>query len=246
MNNNKYQVYTCLERPFTDEELDIATWPEFIYHDTVALKYWRKIYQTFPEYQFAIYENNQVVGYGNMVPLYIDEDKTQYEDRGWDWALEQSFKDVDSKKCCNTLCGLQIMINPLFAGSGYSRIFIEVMKGIAVKQGFNRVILPIRPTFKHQYPLIKLEHYIEWKNDKGEVFDPWIRTHIKSGAVIRNICFHAMSMKGSCQEWSNWTNLSFQSSGQYIVKGALVPVMANIENDIVEYHEPNLWVEYRF
>lgn len=51
-----------------------------------------------------------------------------------------------------------------------------------------------------------------------------------------------MDITGTISEWEEWTNTSFQSSGDYIIDQALVPVKINREKNLGQYTEPNVWL----
>ena len=116
------------------------------------------------------------------------------------------------------------------------------MKHIARTSGIEYLALPVRPTQKHLYPLVPMEEYILWTNENGESFDPWIRVHIKAGGMIASVCSESMAIRGKINEWEDWTGLSFQSSGLYTIGEALSPVNFDLEADIGEYIEPNVWI----
>ncbi|MCD4696791.1 MAG: hypothetical protein K8S16_11185, partial [Bacteroidales bacterium] len=48
--------------------LGSKTWPEFMQHDDLANKYWPGLYTDFLKFQFALLDNNEVVGIGNSIP----------------------------------------------------------------------------------------------------------------------------------------------------------------------------------
>lgn len=245
---NHYTMYTSAQRPLTAEETLACTsqWPEFMMRDPLEVKLWPHLLTQFANFQFALFNGLQIMGLTNTIPLSMDLANMDYNQRGWDWALEKGFADKAANKAPTVLCGLQISINGEFKGQGLSALFINGMKTVAQKHGLKAVILPIRPTLKHKYPLISMQDYITWQNDAGLPFDPWIRTHVKAGAKIMGICDRAMHIYGSIAQWRQWTRLSFQSSGQYIAEGALAPITADIEKDYAEYVEPNLWVRHNF
>lgn len=220
-------------------------WPEFILHDPVGNQYWLRLAEAFPAFQFVVRDSaeGRVLGSGNSVPLYLPDGET-LPDEGWDWALAKAFADREAGLTPNALCGLQIGIAPAARGQGVSGRMIGAMKQMAREAGFRQLILPIRPTLKHRYPLIPMEDYIGWKNAVGEPFDPWLRAHVRSGAEVVRVCPRAMQIAGTVGEWSDWTGLSMQTDGEYIVEGALVPVQVSVERDRAEYAEPNVWVRY--
>jgi hypothetical protein len=142
----------------------------------------------------------------------------------------------------NLLVGVQILIHPDLRNRGLSYEFLDVMKGLARTNGIEHIALPVRPTRKHEYPLVPMEEYIRWTDDRGDPFDPWIRVHMKAGGRIISVCQESMTIQGKVKEWQDWTGLSFQSSGLYIIEKALSPVYMDLGEDIGEYVEPNVWI----
>jgi hypothetical protein len=53
-----------------------------------------------------------------------------------------------------------------------------------------------------------------------------------------------MTIVGSIADWSHWTGMSFDRSGEVSIAGALVPVMVSLEQDYAVYVEPNVWVRH--
>lgn len=239
----EYKIRTTKE---FSEQYELQTeieWPEFMMHDPISNHYWKGLFEVFPEYQFSLFEGEDVLGYGNSIPLNIDLGTIRnLDDRGWDWALEKGFNDRAGDRTATVLCGLQIGLNKRSKGKGVSCHLIDGMREIARKNDLKAVILPIRPTMKCKYPLIKTEDYIKWKNEDGLPFDPWIRVHTRLGGEIIRVCNQAMYIPGTIDQWEEWTGLKMKTSGDYIIEGALVPVRASIENNIAEYTEPNVWM----
>ncbi len=95
---------------------------------------------------------------------------------------------------------------------------------------------------KSKYPLIPIGNYIKWEREDGLPFDPWLRVHVKLGGKILKPCHKAMYIPGTINEWEEWTKIKFLETGNYVIQGALRPVKINIEEDIGEYVEPNVWV----
>lgn len=238
----EYKVCTGLERSDMFEIQAGIDWPEFILHDPVGEHRWESLFDKFPAFQFALFDNDEMVGCANSIPLSMNTDSIDYNDGGWDWALNKGFEDQASGEIPTVLCGLQIGINNKYKGKGISSLLIEGMRNIASDNQCKALILPIRPTLKHKYPLQDMTDYIRWTNKEGMPYDPWIRAHVKYGAEIISVCKKAMYIPGSVAEWELWTGLSFQTSGKYIVPGALSPVVVSLEEDKVEYTEPNVWI----
>ncbi|NQV16190.1 hypothetical protein HQ531_12085 [bacterium] len=225
------------------EKADMVTlpsWPEFMLHDAVANKYWAELNVKHADFQYALVEkgSNKWVSVGNSIPVRWSGLLTALPDAGWDWALSSG---MESGQLPNLLCALSIQILPLYRNQGLSTIMIQIMREIGTQFGFDQLIAPVRPSKKSDYPLLPMETYIEWSKDHQR-FDPWLRVHERLGARVLKVCPQAMKISGTVQEWQDWTGLSFRSSAEYIIPGALNPVKIDIENDLGVYVEPNVWM----
>ena len=137
---------------------------------------------------------------------------------------------------------LQISIAPPFQGKGLSSLFIEEMRQLARRKGFSILIAPVRPNRKHLYPLSSIDSYASWSFPDGLPYDPWLRVHVRAGGRILKTCQSAMRIIGTVAEWEEWTGLRFFQTGQYIVPGALVPVVIDLAQDRGTYTEPGVWI----
>lgn len=104
------------------------------------------------------------------------------------------------------------------------------------------LIAPVRPTLKSSYPLTSMERYIEWRRSDGLFFDPWMRVHQRLGAKVLKVAPGSMTITGSVAEWEKWTGMRFPESGEYVVPGALRPVVVDLEEDLGLYEVPNVWM----
>jgi hypothetical protein len=75
-------------------------------------------------------------------------------------------------------------------------------------------------------------------------FDPWLRVHVRAGGAIVKVAPASMVIVGTLADWTQWTGLTFASSGQHAVPGALVPVHISVEQDHGVYVEPNVWLRH--
>ena len=138
--------------------------------------------------------------------------------------------------------GVQIAVNKNHQRKGLSSLALKEMSNLARESGFNKLVLPIRPSEKHKYPLIPMEEYFHWRDRNGLPFDSWLRVHTRAGGKIVKVCSKAMYIPGTVDEWKEWTKLDFPGSGSYIVPGALNPVLIDIEENKGVYIEPNVWI----
>lgn len=151
---------------------------------------------------------------------------------------------VDNQEQANTLAAVNIAIHPDAQKAGLSQRLLAELKSLASRKGFKRMVVPVRPSFKQDYPLTEFNSYIHWKREDEAPFDPWIRTHWKLGGKIVKPIPQAFPVEGTIKEWEELTQMSFPESGNYIVKGALQPVFINREEDRGYYDDPNVWMAY--
>jgi GNAT superfamily N-acetyltransferase len=221
------------------------SWPEFMQHDEIVGKNWHFLYERYPEFQYAVFDNKEIIGIGNTIPVHWDKPFEQLPDTGLDWAFEKANKDYQSQIDPNLIIAVQILINKDYRGKGISFEMVKIMKELAYNCNFKNIALPIRPTLKYKFPLIPMQDYIQWKNEDDEAFDPWIRVHLKKRGRIVGVCNCSMNITGTIKEWEEWTGLKFPGSGNYIIKGALAEISINKELDKGIYLEPNVWMIHK-
>jgi hypothetical protein len=224
--------------------LGANAWPEFMQHDCIVNKYWSDLYTDFLNFQFALFDGQEIVGIGNTIHLNWQGLFAELPDSGLDWAMNKANIDFKSGLKSNLLIAVQILINPKYQSHGISYEMLDIMKDIARTNEIDNIALPVRPTLKCNYPLIKIDDYISWKNKEGLAFDPWIRVHLKAGGKIVGICNKSMYITGTVAEWEKWTGMLFPGSGDYIVDKALTPITIDKKKDIGTYIEPNVWIVY--
>lgn len=184
---------------------------------------------------------DQLTGYpvavGNCVPLACDFNNLPPE--GWDWIVETA---AQSNKPRNALGALAISVPGVHRGKGVARMMIQGFRDLAAKKGLDGVIAPVRPSEKHRHPFIPMEEYVGWTDDKGRMYDPWLRSHLSAGGKIIGPAPRSMVVEEPVAFWENWTGRSFAEDGEYALDGALVPV--KVEAGVGKYIEPNVWFAY--
>jgi GNAT superfamily N-acetyltransferase len=222
------------------DDVTMPSWPEFMLNDMVANEHWTTLNVKHPDFQFALYEKQTGlwIAVGNSIPVHWSDSLETLPDEGWDWALRSGVEDDTP---ANLLCALAIQVLPKYRGKGLSKLMVQIMKDIGQQFGYDKLIAPVRPNKKCDYPLLAMEEYLTWSRN-GEHFDPWIRVHQRLGARILKVCPQAMHIRGTVKNWEDWTEMSFQSGGDYIISGALTSVQFDVENDWGDYVEPNVWM----
>jgi len=221
-----------------------AVWPEFMMHDPVADRCWADMEKFFPAFQVFLFANGVMAGFANTIPFRWTRPLRNLPGRGWDWMLEKGISDHKAKSKTNCLGGLQVCVAPGFQGKGLSALIVSEVKRTAVRSGFTRLLIPVRPVLKHLYPLVPMKRYLKWKTAGKLPFDPWIRTHVRLGGRVVKVCPRSMDIQSAVRKWSTWTGMTFPERGDYIVKGALSPVRIDPGHDRGTYIEANVWTAY--
>ena len=245
-----YQIATLAERPDLRNACDNVTknaWPEFMLHDPISNEYWSALYETFPAFQFALFEPNSkdVAAVGNSLPLALKLSDRKLPAEGWDWAMKKGFEDPAAGEPAQIQCAISITIADQYRGKGISTQMVQAMKNIGHAHGFDALIAPIRPNQKSIYPLIPMERYVRWRRSDNLPFDAWMRVHARLGAEIKYTCPKSMRIENTVESWEAWTDMKFPESAKYVVPGALVPVVIDLEKDRGTYIEPNVWMVHR-
>jgi GNAT superfamily N-acetyltransferase len=222
------------------------SWPEFMLQDPIADEHWHELFDRFTDYQFALLdtETNRMAAMANSLPFYWDKPLEDLPEGGWDWVFLKAIEDHKKGTIPNIQSAIQINIQPEYQGQGLSPMMVNAMREIGKSKGFQDLVAPVRPSQKSKYPLISIDDYIKWTDDKGLPFDAWLRVHVRAEARIIKPCHEAMTIRGTRAEWEQWAGLHFPQSGQYIVPGALVPIIIDIEKDEGVYVEPNVWMQH--
>ena len=244
------EIFTLRERPdlrplIFASELD-SVWPEFMRHDPVAQLYFApSILDHYLDYAFAGVAGGKVVARAFSVPFAFHIDgRAELPDGGWDEVIRWAHDDRMTGRAPNALSALEISLLPEARGGGNSRALLDAMKACAKANGFAEMFAPVRPNQKHLHPLMPMREYVDTMGADGFPADSWLRTHFRAGARLVKIAPYSMTIVGSVAEWSRWTGMSFDRSGEVAIAGALVPVTVSLEHDYAVYVEPNVWVRY--
>ncbi|MEW1638020.1 N-acetyltransferase [Streptomyces sp. NPDC093801] len=222
------------------------SWPEFAQHDSVAWLLYPRLVAEFPEYVFIATDGDEVVARAFSVPfaLHAADRGGVLPAQGWDRVLMWAFSDRRRGVRPDTVSALEISVAAGRQGRGLSGRMLAAMREGARAAGFTEVVAPVRPNGKPAEPETPMSEYAYRTREDGLPCDPWLRVHVRAGAVIDSVAPLSMTVTGSLAQWREWTGLPFGEAGQVRVPGALSLVRCEPEHDYAVYVEPNVWVRH--
>jgi GNAT superfamily N-acetyltransferase len=214
---------------------ELSNFPEYMKHNAMGWRYWGRLYEEFPAFQLAVLDGDELVGEVHALPLPVDGDELP---QGWDEAFERGMEAGGG----NVVSLLAISVKPTWRGRGLPTLLIDAIRRGAAEACCESVIAPVRPTLKERYPLTPIERYVEWRRQDGSHFDPWLRTHERTGGRIAAPAPHSMLIKAPVVDWQKWTEMWFPEDGTYVVPGMLAPL--EVRDGVGTYIEPNVWMRH--
>ena len=249
-------VSTLRERPelraqiFADEFQ--AGWPEFAQHDpTACLYYGSDGLDRYADFVLAAVDRDEpdrAIARGCSVPFAFRDGtagRNELPDGGWDEVIRWADADWRAGRRATVVSALEILILPEYRGRGISQLMLQEMIANTWMRGFGDLYAPLRPSEKAREPHVPFADFIARRRPDGLPQDAWLRTHVRAGARIVKIAPHSMVIAGTVTEWSQWTGMRFERSGDYPIAEALSPLHVSCEQDHAVYVEPNLWVHHR-
>lgn len=163
---------------------------------------------------------------------------------GYDAALISAVTGHEQAVPADTLCVMAVAVRADRQGTGLGGQALIAMRALTIKAGLERMISPVRPVLKSQYPLTPMASYARRTRADGAHIGPWLRTHLRLGGVILRPALRSMVVTGTVAEWEEWTGLAFPETGRYVVPKALDLVDIEREEDLGVYAETNLWMRH--
>lgn len=223
-------------------ELVGANLPEFMSWESPGNWRWHRIYELFPHYQVcAVDDAGELMGVVNGVPLRWSGDPVELP-AGYDDVLV-SVVDRDAAHDASHTCLLSVSVAGKHRGSGLARALLADARERAAARGHAGLVIPLRPTAKHRYPLVPITEYAAWPTADGNAFDPWLRLHLETGASVVGVAERSLVIRQPAQRWEALTGLPMPGPGSYTVEGALAPVERDVDG-FATYAEPNIWVRH--
>ncbi len=207
-------------------------------------RYYSGILDRFAELQLCLVdeETEEPVALANCVPFAFSGGLDTLPQEGWDWLVETGGERRGTH--ANMLGALAVSVPERHRGRGFARVLIRALKDLAIRKGFEGLVVPVRPTSKWRHPQVPMAEYMHWRNDAGASYDPWLRSHVSQGARIINACERSMVVEEHVAFWETWSGRRFGVSGSYTIAGALSHVEIDLERQTGRYQEPNVWVGY--
>ena len=175
-------------------------WPEFIFHDPIPPRYMPRVHEYFPEYDILLLDQGQVAAGGWGVPFRYDGPLDELPE-GYDAALVRAIEDHESGRTATAFSFMAAAVNPTYDKKGLAAEVLSRLLERAAAAGLGHVFAPVRPTWKHRYPLVSMAEYASWKRDDGWSIDPWIRTHQRMGGRIVGTAPNSMVIPGTVRDW---------------------------------------------
>jgi hypothetical protein len=246
--SEQFAVTTCAEHPELFEAsvvLENETWDELSFLDYTAAHHdhYDELLERFPEYHLCMIElqTGELVATGMCVPLHVP-DQTELPREGWDWVVDTASNR--SAKRANTVGALSISVPEQHRHKGLARDMINTMRALATINDYSSVIAPVRPSAKCQHPFVPMDDYVSWRDERGRMYDPWLRSHVAVGGKVVGVCDRSMVVEQPIEFWRSWTWSNLDQDGRVPFKGALVPLEVDVATGIGRYAEPNVWVRH--
>ncbi len=234
-------------RPRTDAELAALSegaWPAFISADKTVAAVWDRVRTEFAHLELAALDGSALVATGWAAPVRWNGTCADLP-AGFTGTLVRALDNLDANATPNTLVICAAQIHPGLQRTGLAAQILNAFIDLSPGYGLDSVIVPLRPTLKHRYPLTPISAYTGWTRHDGQPLDPWLRTHLRMRATVLCPIEVSQTMTGTVDEWQTWTGLALPESGTYVIDGGLATLTINTEKDQGIYQEPGIWVRHR-
>ncbi|UQX04885.1 N-acetyltransferase [Streptomyces sp. RerS4] len=222
------------------------SWPEFSVNDALGWLLYPRMVAEFPDHVWIATEGDEVIARAFSLPfaLHTEARGGVLPANGWDAVLMWAFSDQRRGVEPDTVSAIEISVATDRQGEGLSARMLAAMRESVRAAGFAELVAPVRPSGKPAEPDTPMAEYAYRTREDGLPYDPWLRVHVRAGAVIDSVAPLSMTVSGSLAQWREWTGLPFDTAGPVQVPGALVPVHCEPERGYAVYVEPNVWVRH--
>jgi amino acid adenylation domain-containing protein len=241
------RLFTLAQRPELRGAVDalhVGAWPAFFEGDCFLRQYWPRLPEDFPELQCVLVDPaDRVLAAGNAAPIWWDGTVAGLP-AGWDAALEQAFLGRERGIAPNTCLILTGVAAEEARGAGLAEAILRSLKTLAWGLGYERVIVPVRPTGKAARPELSFPEWCDARRDDGQPLDPWLRVHERIGGRRLKLDLASQHIRASIADWERWGQCTLARSGAYHIPGAMQPVRVDTASGHAEYFDPAVWMEH--
>ncbi len=237
------EAFTAAERP---ELWELArngpafrdVWPEYNQHGNNTARYFSRLLPDYPHLQVLFVDRrfDRLIGRARTIPLRWDGTLPDLPS-GIDAA---GLRTVDEPGNENALSALAAELDLDYQEQGLSGLLLKAMGEVARAAKLAPLLAPVRPSWKHRYPLTPIEQYAAWRRPDGLPFDPWMRVHVRVGGRILRPEARSLQIYAPVSDWEAWTQMSFPDDGRYTFPEGLAPLVTR--GGFGTYWEPNVWM----
>jgi hypothetical protein len=137
-------------------------WPAFLYHDPVSSAHHNRAVKLFAAFDLLLRDGQDVLASAWGFPIAWDGSLRDLPD-GYDNALVRAVEGHDAGTRPTTLCVGYVKVSKTHTARGLAGLILTGMRDAATAAGLQHVVVPVRPTAKHHYPLQPLEEYASWR-----------------------------------------------------------------------------------
>ncbi len=194
-------------------------------------------------------ELNEIAATAHICPNFWNQPDEMLPEEGFDWGISNAQKLYREKVTPNCLVGTAMNVLPKWKNYGLSDLCGHYILELTRKNNFKAFYLPIRPVTKVKHQKMGIEEYVALKDDKGQIFDYWMRAHVAAGAKFIKTAARSEYVTGTVAEWESCLpGEKFPMSGEYLVTdrkfSMVAPLVIDVEKDIGIYVDPGIWLKY--
>ncbi len=218
--------------------------PEFIFHDAIPPRYIGRVEAYFARFSVLVLDSDKVVAGGWGVPFDWDGTVLDLPD-GYDSTLVRAVDGDEQGRVATAFSFMAAAVATSTDRRGLASLVLTELTRRAVDDGLGRVLAPLRPTWKHRYPMVSMAEYAPQGVGASGSMGRWtIRRRATTSSIVAP-ARRSMVIEGTVAEWEQWTAMLFPVTGDYVVPEALGLVHIDRARDWGRYVEENLWVRHR-
>ena len=171
-------------------------------------------FATFPEGQFLVEHNNQVVGYSCSIIVQLDDSQPYYKytEITGDGTFSTHSPGGD------TLYGADIAVIPEFRGQGVAGLLYVERMNLMRRYNMRRMVAHGRlPDYKRQAGTLTAREYVD-RVVRGDLKDQALTAHLKTGYKVKSILLDHLNDRASLNytTWLEFTNPDFNEAKRQI------------------------------